>query len=239
MDWKDIGPIVGAIAPFAGKVIGGIIPIPGAAIAGELLGKAIGSALGVPADKLTPQNVSDALVTATEETKRAAINAAMEQARAQIEGFAEVEKAYVEATRDVALGTQNLMRVELEHQSLFYTGWRPFIGWVFGVTACGFGLMLTFATGTTALHSPDPISVLRDAWPLFLAYFGPLGLAVGVLIPSRSAEKIATISKAPDVVVAPKPDVKITLPKFAPGGVVIPKPQPGSRIIPEPPGSRT
>jgi hypothetical protein len=81
-------------------------------------------------------------------------------------------------------------------ESWFFTGWRPFIGWVFGVVALAFGLMLTAATARAAWLSPDPLKTLADAWPIFATYFGVLGAAVGVLIKGRSDEKKAAMENA-------------------------------------------
>lgn len=204
MDWKQIAPIVGAVAPFAGKVIGGFIPFPGAGLAGELIGKAIGTALGVPPDKLTPQGVSDALGVANEETKRAAINAAVEQARVQINGFVEAERIYAHLEEvglqqtGETIRAEDAGRVQLALQGIkehwFFTAARPASLWVFNAVNLCFGMMLVWATGKTAWFSPDPIAVLKDSWPLFAAYFGPLCLVNGVYINARSKEKVATIA---------------------------------------------
>lgn len=236
MDWKGLGRTIAPLAPVAGSILGGFIPIPGGSMIGQKLGELIAGAFGVAP---TPQAVSDAVATAGEETARAKINAAMETARAQIAGFVQVEQAYLHAIEAGLLQTGETMRAEdanrvaLElagkREPWFFTGWRPFIGWVFGVVALAFGLMLVVATAVTAYRSADPIKTLNDAWALFGMYFGPLGLVVGVYIPSRSAEKTAAIAAGapmPNAQPAPPPDKPAPKPPVP--TVPLKPPQPGT-----------
>lgn len=191
MDWKTIAPIIGAIAPMAGSILGGLIPFPGGSMIGQKFGEMIAKQLGVAP---TPQAVNDALGTAGEETKRAAINSAVERARVEIEGFVNYERAVLEAQVKNLADVNTTIRFEAEQRAKynehwFFTAWRPTFGWVF-ITIYGlFGLMLTVVTGRAVLTSGEPFATLSNAWPLFLAYFGPGGLVLGVMIPSRSYEK--------------------------------------------------
>lgn len=241
MDWKTIAPLVGAVAPLAGSILGGLIPFPGGSLIGQKFGEIIARQFGVdPKPEAVHAAISDTVATAGEETARAKINAAMEQARAEIQGFTEIEKAHTEALRDVTLGTQETMRAELGHEHWFFTGWRPFIGWVFGIVALAFGLMLVAATARAAWLSPDPLKTLADAWPIFATYFGVLGAAVGVMIKSRSDEKTAAIANAAPMpnakpVPAPSPVQKI---KDAIAARAPATPPAKGGIIPPPLGSR-
>ena len=192
MNWKDVAPIIGAIAPMAGKIIGGLIPFPFASVIGEQFGNIVARQFGVPA---TPQAVNEAIAVAGEETARAKIGAAVEQARIEIAGFVDLEKAYWHAVEVGLTQTGLTMREEirLENRHWFFTGWRPFAGWVFNITALCYGLMLIGVTAIAALHSPDPLKALADAWPLFLSFFGPLGVVIGVVVKGRSDEKIKSM----------------------------------------------
>lgn len=207
MDWKTIAPIIGAIAPMAGSILGGLIPFPGGSMIGQKFGEMIAKQLGVAP---TPQAVNDALGTAGEETKRAVINSAVEQARIEVDGFVAYERAILEAQVKNLADVNTTIRFEAEQRALynehwFFTAWRPTFGWVF-ITIYGlFGLMLTVVTGRAVLTTGEPFATLNDAWPLFLAYFGPGGLVLGVMIPSRSYEKGKAMDNS-----TPMPNAKVT-----------------------------
>jgi hypothetical protein len=201
MDWKDIGKIVAPIAPVAGSILGGLLPIPGGSLIGEKFGQLIAGAFGVAP---TPQAVSDAIANSKEETVRANITAATEQARIQIEGFVALEQAHLRAVEAGLHETGATMRAENEQRHWFYTGWRPMIGWVFMLFAFSFGVMLTIAAAWAAVKQDGKaLQILSDAWPIFLSYFGVLGLMVGVYIPSRSFEKKALTDTSIKQVAAP------------------------------------
>lgn len=226
MDWKDVGKIIAPLAPMAGSILGGLIPFPGGSIIGQKLGEMIAGAFGVAP---TPQAVSEAVANSTEETARVKINAAVEQARIEIAGFVEIEKAYLHAIEVGLAQTGETMRIELAHEHWFFTGWRPAIGWVFVAFALTFGAMLTVAAGAAAFWSNGrPLQILTESWPIFLAYFGTLGLMVGVYIPSRSAEKKTAIESgtvipnakpvvpAKPVVVLPEKPANVPMPPIRP-----------------------
>jgi hypothetical protein len=204
MDWSAVVPVVASLAPMAGSILGGLIPFPGAGLIGQKFGEIIAKQFGLPATA-TPASVNEAIATAGEETARAKINAAVEQARAEIEGFVDIEKAYLHTIEVCVSETGETMRAEIGHESWFFTGWRPAIGWVFVLFALSFGAMLTAGAAAAAFFSnARPLQILSDAWPIFATYFGTLGLMVGVYIPSRSAEKRAAIENA-----APPPNPKL------------------------------
>jgi hypothetical protein len=234
MDILSILKIIGPLAPVAASIAGGMVAGPaGAAAAGKLTSLIMGQ-FGLPATATAGQ-LSDAVATGGEETARAKINAAMEEARAKIEGFVEVEKSANELLAKGLTETNATMRAELGHEHWFFTGWRPFIGWVFGTVALAFGLMLTAATARAAWLSPDPLKTLADAWPIFATYFGVLGAAVGVLIKGRSDEKAAAIANN----VAMPNSAPPALPKQLGDGVkVVPVKSP-SGVIGKPAGDRS
>lgn len=209
MDLKIVGQVIAAVAPIAGSIIGDLIPlpIPGKGFIATKLLNLVAQQFGVPA---TPDAVATAVQGAPNEVALAKINAAMVEARAQIDGFAEIEKAYAAAMVEALKQTGETMRAEIlpENRHWFFTGWRPFIGWVFGITALCFGVMLIVVTGHAAMLSPDPLKTLNDAWPLFLSYFGVLGVVVGVVVRGRSDEKMKSMETGVPVnpvAVKPKP----------------------------------
>jgi hypothetical protein len=209
MDWKDVGKLIAPLAPVAGSIVGGLLPIPGGSLIGEKFGQLIAGAFGVAP---TPQAVSEAIAVAGEETARAKIQAATEQARIEIEGFVAVELAHLRAIEAGLHETATTMRAEVAQRHWYYTGWRPAIGWVFVLAALAFGAMLTVAASGAAFAGKErPLQILTDAWPIWLAYFGVLGLMVGVYIPSRSMEKRAGAVAAPTTAAqpAPKPAVGV------------------------------
>lgn len=205
MDWSAVVPVVASLAPVAGSILGGLIPFPGASIIGQKFGEVIAKQFGLPATATAGQ-LNQAIATAGEETARAKINAAMEQARAEIQGFVDIEKAYLHTVEVGLAQTGETMRAEIQDQrGWFYTGWRPAIGWIFVLFALSFGVMLAVAAAAAAFFSnARPLEILSNAWPIFLAYFGTLGLMVGVYIPSRSMEKKAVLDNSKPVTVTVK-----------------------------------
>lgn len=217
MDWKSLGPIIGAVAPLAGSILGGLIPFPGGSLIGQKFGEIIARQFGVdPASPTAAKDVSDRIVEAGEETARAKINAATEQARAQIEGFVAYERAVLEAQVKNLSDVNVTMRAETavppaQREHWFFRAWRPAFAWVFIAVYGEFGAVLGVVTLVTVWRSPAPLDALYAAWPLFLAYFGPGAAMVGVLIPSRSIEKKAAIENA-----VPMPNAKPAAPPVKP-----------------------
>lgn len=205
MDWRDVAKVIAPLAPTVGNVLGGFIPFPGGSLIGQALGSFIAGQFGV---EPTPDAVHGAIVGNPNEVVIAKLNAAAEEAKAKWAAGTETERAWAHALETGLAQVNETMRAELAHEHWFFTGWRPAIGWVFAFIAACFGVMLTFAGAIAAWRSPDALKALNDAWPLFAAYFGVLGLVVGVYIPSRSIEKRAAIESGAPPNAAPKPPVK-------------------------------
>lgn len=222
MDWKTIAPLVGAVAPFAGKLLGDIIPFPGGAIIGEQFGKIIARQFGVPE---TPAAVAAAIAANPNEVVLAKINQAIETARIEVQGFVEIEKAYLHAVEVGLMQTGETMRLEVrpENRHWFFTGWRPACGWVLVAHAFTFGCMLAIATFRAAFFdNAVPLNAISDAWKVYLAYFGALGAVVGVAIFARSEDKKHGVDTS---TVAAKPLPPIPTPKPPP--IVKPANKPG------------
>ena len=196
MDWINVAKLIAPLVPAAGSILGGLIPFPGGSFIGQKFGELIAGQLGVPPTaNAVHSTLQEKLAQNQHEQVLATIKAAMDKARIEITGFVDIEKAYWHAVEVGLEQTGQSMRVEIQpgNRHPFYTGWRPFIGWVFGISALCFGIMLTVVTGSTALYAPDPLKTLNDAWPLYLSFFGVLGIVVGVVVKGRSDEKMKSM----------------------------------------------
>lgn len=84
MDWSSIAPLVAGAAPTIGGLLGGLIPFPGGAILGQVAGKVLAEALGVPP---TPASISTAIATGDPATVSAALTEAEAKMNAEVEKF--------------------------------------------------------------------------------------------------------------------------------------------------------
>lgn len=84
MDWSTIGGLVAQAAPTIGGLLGGFIPFPGGAFLGELAGKAVAAALGVPP---TPEAVHEAVTTGDPDVIKAKLASADAQMQADVEKY--------------------------------------------------------------------------------------------------------------------------------------------------------
>lgn len=206
MDWTTIAPLVAGFAPTLGGFLGGLIPFPGGAFIGQKLGEIIASQFGVPA---TPQDVANAIKSNPDAIVIAKLNAATEQARIEVEGFRVAEEEYTKRVIASLEQTGLTMRAEIGREHWFFQGWRPACGWIMVVEASGFGIMLLYAAALAAFwNNPLPLKTLGDAWPIFLAYFGALGLVVGVYVFARTAEKTTPKPEVPATATPTKPKGK-------------------------------
>jgi hypothetical protein len=85
------------------------------------------------------------------------------------------------------------MQARIGHEHWFFSGWRAAIGWVMCIYAFIYGGLLAIATAQAMGGNAVPLEVIRDAWPVYAAYFGTLAAMVGVYIIGRSHEKTAAI----------------------------------------------
>lgn len=82
MDWSSLAPLVANAAPTIGGLLGGLIPFPGGAVLGQVAGKVLAEALGVPP---TPEAVNTAITTGDPATVTAALSAADAKMQAEVE----------------------------------------------------------------------------------------------------------------------------------------------------------
>lgn len=168
MNWKDIAPIVARSAPLLGTLLGG----PAGAAAGAL----VSAALGVGAD---PGAVEQALAVSPD----AAVKLAQIEATRSTELEALVVSAEANrlAADTAALQAVNAtMQAEGRSEHWPQWGWRPFIGFVFGVMVLGCYFVLPLA------KVPVP-PVPESVWLMF-------GAVLGVASWFRGKEKISAAS---------------------------------------------
>lgn len=202
MNWIDVAKLIAPLAPTLGSVLGGFIPVPGAAIAGQALGNVIARSLGVAP---TPEAVAAAVGSTPNDVLIERLRAATEEAKAQWPAYAEVEKAQLHLAEVATAEVNATMRLELEHQHWFFTGWRPTAGWLFNVFAAVYGALLALAVILYGSGSPSMLAAIKEVQYIAIAHLGALAAIVGVFIIGRSTEKTALIQRAPVEVVVPKP----------------------------------
>lgn len=87
MDWSALTPLIASAAPTIGGLLGGFIPFPGGSILGQVAGKVVAEALGVPP---TPEAVKEAIET------RDPVVVQSQLSQADVRMQAEVEKLKAE-----------------------------------------------------------------------------------------------------------------------------------------------
>ena len=111
MDWSALIPLLATSAPTIGSILGGFIPFPGGAILGQVAGKVLAEALGVPP---TPQAIHTAITTGDPATVTAALTEAETRMNVEVEKLkaelADVQDArattvqYVKSGSNLSLG---------------------------------------------------------------------------------------------------------------------------------------
>lgn len=102
MDWSALVPLVAQAAPTIGGLLGGLIPFPGGSILGQVAGKVLAEALGVPP---TPEAVSQAISTGDPATIQARLSEAETRMQTEVEKF----KAQLADVQDARAQTLNLV----------------------------------------------------------------------------------------------------------------------------------
>jgi len=149
MDWSTVGSLVAGVAPTIGGLLGGLIPFPGGAILGQVAGKVLAEALGVPP---TPEAVHAAVTTGDP----VAVQAKLAEADAKM--TAEVEK-YRLQLEDV----QDARRTGLEYvKADSKIQWAPTI--VSTIVAVGFCLFSYIAIVKPVGADRDVVMFLLGAW---------------------------------------------------------------------------
>jgi hypothetical protein len=101
MDWQIIGSLVGQAAPTIGGLLGGLIPFPGGQILGQVAGKVLAEALGVPP---TPEAVHKEITTGDP----VAVQAKLKEAEAKMNAEVEMLRLQLEDVQDARATTVSL-----------------------------------------------------------------------------------------------------------------------------------
>lgn len=174
MDWGDLGK---KIASQGATLLGAAIAGPGA---GAGLGAIVAEALGVEND---PGSIGKAI----ERDPEAAVKLQEIQSGERVR-LREIASSQVlaEIKADQARHSEinTTMRAELAHDGIFKSGWRPFIGWVFGLSI---GLLF-LSLMVTLLREPQLVSNSEFAG-LLTWLLGSASTVIGVNIRERSRDK--------------------------------------------------
>jgi Holin of 3TMs, for gene-transfer release len=188
MDWTDLGPSIGQVAPTLGGLLGGLLPIPFGSTLGSLAGSAVAAALGV---EPTPAAVSAAVAATPQDVLANQLAEAEAEAKAKWAALGEMAKA--DATVGVAQvdATGKTMAAELVSGAWYQRTWRPvamfvwIASWPFQLFSILYGI---------SSHDPAVIASLGSLVYALCAWnAAPAGLA-GVYAYGRSQEKIAAAS---------------------------------------------
>lgn len=101
MDWSALTPLIANAAPTIGGLLGGLIPFPGGAILGQVAGKVLAEALGVPP---TPEAVKEAIETGDQAVVQAKLSEAETRMQTEVEKF----KAALEDVQNARAATAAL-----------------------------------------------------------------------------------------------------------------------------------
>jgi len=162
MQWKDVGKLVGQYAP----LLGDLLPIPYAGVAGKL----IASAFGV-------ENAPDAIHNAITNDPDAAIKLA----KLELDNKALLQQQTLTAETMRIQSVNKTMQAESKSEHWMQWAWRPFIGFIFGITFMG----VYFALPLLKLASP---AIPSEAWMM-------MGAVLGVASWHRGIEKTERAKK--------------------------------------------
>jgi hypothetical protein len=153
MNWNDISALIGKSAPILGTLIGGP--------AGAAVGALIASGLGVGN---TPDEVSVALQTNPDAAVK--LKQIEKERQVELQGLAVQHAGNVLAAETAQVQAVNqTMQVEAKSEKWPTYSWRPFCGFVFGISFFGVYFVLPL------LKLPVP-SIPFEAWAALGAVLG-------------------------------------------------------------------
>jgi len=189
MDWAQIGNLVGQAAPTIGSILGGFIPVPGGAVLGQVAGKVLAEALGVPP-------TTTAVATAIQTGDPATVQAALTEAEAKMQAEVDKFKASVQDIQDARATT-----VKLDAQGSSIRWGAPVISVVIVV---GFFSVMTLLFIVRTDFAPSTVTLLNVLFGALIPAFGQvcnywLGSSAG------SANKDQLLAAAPAITGHPAP----------------------------------
>ena len=178
MDWSALTPLIANAAPTIGGLLGGLIPFPGGAILGQVAGKVLAEALGVPP---TPEAVKNAIETGDQDVVQAKLSEAETRMQTEVEKF----KASLEDVQNARSTTVELAKA----QSSIAWG-APVVSVVIVV---GFFTVMTMLFVVKVDLPPNSVGLLNVLFGALIPAFGQvcnywLGSSAG------SNDKTATIA---------------------------------------------
>lgn len=161
--WDKVKGMVSGAAPLLGGLLGGP--------AGAAAGKLVADALGVEED-------TDKIMHALQTDPKAMTKLRV----AEMDHKQALRRMTLEAETKTLTEINKTMRAELQHDGVFKSGWRPFIGWIVGLGIGGILLALVVAM----FKHPEKAEELISSATIILSI--TLGI-LGVNIKKRSDDK--------------------------------------------------
>jgi uncharacterized protein YqgC (DUF456 family) len=183
MDWSQVGSLIAPMAPTIGSILGGFIPVPGGAVLGQVAGKIVAEALGVPP---TPEAVNTAVTTGDPAVVSAKLSEAETKMNAEVERF----RLSVQDVQDARATT-----VKLDASGSSIAWGAPVISVVIVV---GFFSVMSLLFIIKTDFAPATVTLLNVLFGALIPAFGQvcnywLGSSAG------SANKDAIIASSPAV----------------------------------------
>lgn len=190
MDWSELAPVVGAVAPTLGKILGGALPIPFGAMLGNSLGQAIAAAIGADPN---PQAVAATLGATPNDVKISQLQALEQEAAAKWKALGEVAKGEAQVGAADVTATAQTMQAELLTGAWYQRWWRPAAMFVW-IGSWPFQLYAILSQINA--HDAATVSALGGIVYALCAWNATPAALAGVYAYGRSQEKIAAIGNA-------------------------------------------
>lgn len=190
MDWKDVGKMIGPLAPTLGGILGGIL-LPGiGGTIGTEAGQILADALGVPND---PASVGGA-ISADPNAAAAKIQAAEAEAAAKWAALAQIAQAQAAGNSAQAQEINATMRAELAAGQKWWA-WRNLYGYSITYEVVVVSNIVFYAL----LFRPDLIGTVQNAYSFFITWYSLRFGLLGYIHNQSTQEKIAAATgQAPD-----------------------------------------
>jgi len=161
-DWKKVASTIADYAP----MLSSLIPIPGAGIAGQLIASALGT-----------KNNPKAIMKAIEIDPQAALKIAETESNNKTK----LEEQMILAETMRIQTVNQTMRGEQKSEHWMQWSWRPFVGFIFGITFFGCYFILP-------LSNIEVPAIPTEAWMM-------IGAVLGVASWHRGSAKVETAKK--------------------------------------------